>query len=205
MTPHAYALFDTAIGRCAIAWSAQGVVTLQLPEANERETRRAVRQRSPGAGEAVPPPEVQDAIDAIVALLQGRPADLTAVPLDMTGIPAFHQRVYAITRGIAPGATLTYGEIAARLGEPGAARAVGHALGRNPFALIVPCHRVLAAGQRPGGFSAHGGVRTKLRLLTLEGARPGGPDLFEPREARAGDPPDQRPPATHEPVIEEPR
>lgn len=181
MERHAFALFDTAIGRCALAWSDHGAVTLQLPEASESQTRRRVRQRSPDARETVPPPEMQGAINAIVALLDGQPADLSQVRLDMQRIPDFHRRVYAITRTIPPGATLTYGEIAARLGEPGAARAVGHALGRNPFAIIVPCHRVLAAGNRPGGFSAPGGVTTKLRLLAIEGAVTSRePDLFAP-------------------------
>lgn len=186
MPAHDYAVFDTAIGRCAIAWSERGIVTLQLPEADEQQTRRCIRQRSPGAREAAPPPSVQRTIAELVALLNGRPVDLSPVDLDLTGIPEFHRRVYAVTRGIPPGATLTYGEVAVRLGEPGAARAVGRALGRNPFALIVPCHRVLAAGHRPGGFSAHGGATTKLRLLAIEGAlRSGEPDLFDtaPRAA----------------------
>jgi methylated-DNA-[protein]-cysteine S-methyltransferase len=99
----------------------------------------------------------------------------------MTGVPPFHQRVYAVARAIAPGHTLTYGEVAAALGEPGAARAVGQALGHNPFAPVVPCHRVLAAGARSGGFSATGGVDTKLRMLLAEGARFGRePGLFDP-------------------------
>jgi methylated-DNA-[protein]-cysteine S-methyltransferase len=117
---------------------------------------------------------VRRAIDGIVALLRGEASDLSAVALDMNAVPAFHRRVYDAARGVAPGSTVTYGEIAARLGEPGAARAVGQALGRNPFAIIVPCHRVLAAGGKVGGFSANGGVATKLRLLSIEGAPAGG-------------------------------
>ena len=109
--------------------------------------------------------------DDIIALLAGEPRDLADIPLDMSEVPPFHQRVYAVARAIPPGATFTYGEIAARIGEPGAARAVGQALGRNPFPPIVPCHRVLAAGGRTGGFSARGGVATKMRMLTIEGAR----------------------------------
>jgi methylated-DNA-[protein]-cysteine S-methyltransferase len=119
------------------------------------------------------------AIDGIVALLGGEPADLTAVPLDMERLPAFQRAVYEIARTIPPGDTLTYGEIAARLGDPGTARAVGQALGSNPFPIVVPCHRVLAAGGRLGGFSAHGGTATKLRLLTLERARAVTPSLFD--------------------------
>jgi methylated-DNA-[protein]-cysteine S-methyltransferase len=122
----------------------------------------------PAARPAAAPPEVQSAIDGIVALLGGEPRDLGAVALDMEGVPPFHRRVYHAARAIEAGATLSYGELAARLGERGAARAVGQALGRNPFAIVVPCHRVLAASGKAGGFSAHGGATTKVRLLAIE-------------------------------------
>jgi methylated-DNA-[protein]-cysteine S-methyltransferase len=89
----------------------------------------------------------------------------------MDAVPEFPRRVYEVARTIPPGGTLTYGEVAARLGDARLAREVGQALGRNPFAIIVPCHRVLAAGGMPGGFSASGGVATKMRLLSIEGAR----------------------------------
>jgi len=171
MTAHDFALFDTAIGRCAIAWSGRGVAGVQLPEARELETRARVLRRFPGAREAPPPPAVQHAVDGIVALLRGEPSELEAVALDMDRVPPFHRRVYEIARSIPPGATLSYGDLAVRLGVPGSARAVGQALGRNPFAIVVPCHRVLAAGGRVGGFSASGGTATKLRILSLEGAR----------------------------------
>jgi methylated-DNA-[protein]-cysteine S-methyltransferase len=171
MTTFAFTLFDTSIGPCAIAWGERGVVGVHLPEATEARTRARVLRRFPGGREAPPPPEVQRAIDGIVALLRGEASDLSAVALDMGRVPPFHRRVYEIARTIPPGATLSYGEIAARLGDPSVARAVGQALGQNPFAIVVPCHRVLAAGRRSGGFSAPGGVRTKLRLLEIEGAR----------------------------------
>jgi O-6-methylguanine DNA methyltransferase len=164
------ALFDTAIGRCGIAWSERGVVGVQLPEANERATRVRLLQCFASAREARPPPEVQRALDGVVALLRGAASDLAAVALDMDDVPPFHRRVYEVARTIAPGATLSYGEVAARLGAPRSARAVGQALGRNPVAILVPCHRVLAAGGKPGGFSANGGVATKLRLLAIEAA-----------------------------------
>jgi methylated-DNA-[protein]-cysteine S-methyltransferase len=125
---------------------------------------------------------VREAIAAITALLEGRPGeprDLTHLPLDMEGVPSFHQRVYELARRIPPGKTWTYGEVAQRLGEPGAARAVGQALGSNPFAPVVPCHRVLGAPTGKGGFSAHGGLQTKLKMLEIEGARFGGPGLFD--------------------------
>jgi O-6-methylguanine DNA methyltransferase len=177
-----FALFETAVGRCGIAWGGRGVVGIQLPEGREQETRARMQRRFPGAREAPPPPQVRGALEAIAALLRGEPSDLGVVDLDMAGVPPFHQRVYRLARTIAPGATLSYGEIATRLGAPGSARAVGQALGKNPFAIVVPCHRVLAAGGRLGGFSAGGGVGTKLRLLAIERAGAGataGLPLFE--------------------------
>jgi methylated-DNA-[protein]-cysteine S-methyltransferase len=173
-------LFDTAIGRCGIAWGGRGVVGVQLPEAREAETRARMLHRFPDAREAPPPADVQRAVDGIVALLRGERSQLDAVPLDMERVPPFHRRVYEVARTIPPGTTLTYGDIAARLGAPGSARAVGQALGRNPFAIVVPCHRVLAAGGKVGGFSADGGVTTKLRMLSIEGAQASGTaPLFE--------------------------
>lgn len=172
-----FTLFDTAIGRCGIAWSAAGIVVLQLPEASEAATRARLRQSCPGAAEGPPPSTVEAAIAAVCALLQGEPADLSGIVLDMAGVPDFERRVYAVAREIPPGETLTYGAVAARLGQPGAARAVGRALGRNPFALVVPCHRVVAAGGAMGGFSAGGGVATKRRILAIEGVRSDEPML----------------------------
>lgn len=175
-----HALFDTPLGACGIAWSAAGITGLLLPGADAASTLAVLRRRHPGAPAAAPPPAVQRAMAAISALLGGAATDLADVVLDMEGVPDFHRRVYAAARRIAPGRTCTYGELAAQLGEPGAARAVGQALGANPFAIIVPCHRVLAAGGRSGGFSAPGGVATKLRLLEIEHAHVGGqPSLFD--------------------------
>ena len=170
MTASHFTFFDTPVGRCSVTWGARGLRCVQLPEARESDTRTRLARRFPDAIESAPPPNVQRSIDAIVALLRGQRSDLSGVALDMDGVPPFHQRVYEVARTIPPGATLTYGEIAQRLGDRGAARAVGQALGRNPFALVVPCHRVLAAGGKVGGFSASGGITTKLRLLTIEGA-----------------------------------
>jgi methylated-DNA-[protein]-cysteine S-methyltransferase len=174
-----FALFETAIGHCGIVWSEHGVVGVQLPERNEDATRRRVSRRFPAARGAVPPADIQRAIDDIVALLGGEPRDLTHVAIDAESVADFNRRVYAIARTIAPGATLSYGEIAERLGDRNLARDVGQALGQNPFPIIVPCHRVLAAGGKVGGFSAPGGVVTKLRLLSIEGAQPNGPTLFD--------------------------
>lgn len=176
MAAQGFTLFDTPIGRCGIGWSARGIACVQLPEAREGETRARVQKRCPGAREAPPPPEVRSVVDGISALLSGTARTFDEATLDMEGVPPFHRRVYEISRTIPPGKTLSYGEIARRLGAPGSARAVGQALGRNPFAIVVPCHRVLAAGGKPGGFSANGGVATKARMLALEGG-PRGSEL----------------------------
>jgi methylated-DNA-[protein]-cysteine S-methyltransferase len=168
MTAYGFTLFDTAIGRCGVAWSDRGLVGVQLPEAGDMETRERMLRRFPTAAERPPPPNVRLAIDAIAALLQGEPSNLSAIELDMDGVAAFHRRVYEVARAIPPGSTLSYGDVAVRLGAPGAARAVGQALGRNPFAIVVPCHRVVAASGKIGGFSAHGGTATKRRMLAIE-------------------------------------
>jgi methylated-DNA-[protein]-cysteine S-methyltransferase len=173
-----FALFDTVIGRCAIAWNARGIAGVGFPEGSEQATRARMLRRHPAAREASPPGDVQAAIDDIVALLAGSPRDFRDARLDMTGLSDLQRRVYEVAQKIPPGATLTYGEIAERLGDRLLARDVGEALGLNPFPIIVPCHRVLAAGSKIGGFSAPGGIRTKLRLLEIEGAQPGGPTLF---------------------------
>jgi methylated-DNA-[protein]-cysteine S-methyltransferase len=175
-----FCVFATAIGWCGIAWSEVGLAGVQLPAGDGQATRSCMRGRFPSVPEQPAPPEVQTVIARVQALLQGQPDALLDVPLDMSGVQPFHQRVYEITRAIPPGRTLTYGEVAARLGEPGAARAVGQALGHNPFAPVVPCHRVLAARSGAGGFSAEGGVATKLRLLQIENAQLGpDPGLFD--------------------------
>ena len=166
---HGFTLFETPVGRCGIAWGDRGIVGLQLPEASAERTRARLRERF-AAPEREPPRPVSRAIDSIVRMLDGSGALLDDVELDMTEVPPFARRVYQLAREIAPGKTLTYGELAQRIGSPGAARAVGGALGKNPFPIVVPCHRVLAAGGKLGGFSANGGVDTKRRLLALEAA-----------------------------------
>jgi methylated-DNA-[protein]-cysteine S-methyltransferase len=170
MITRGFATFETAIGRCGIAWSDCGVTGFQLPECDAAATRARMARRYVGAVESTPPADVQQGLDAIIELLRGECVDLAFIRLDMDGVPEFHQRVYDVARTIPAGATLTYGQVAQRLGDPGAARAVGQALGRNPFAIIVPCHRVTAAGGKTGGFSASGGAVTKLTLLAIEGA-----------------------------------
>lgn len=182
-----FCLFATAIGACALVWQDERIVAAQLPERDEAAARRRLARRFPEAGESEPPAFVRQAIDDVVALLAGERRDLSHLPIDLSATPEFNRRVYAAALAIPPGETLTYGEVAARIGEPGAARAVGVALGQNPIPIIVPCHRVLAAGGRTGGFSADGGVETKLRILTIERARISAePSLFDdlPLQAR---------------------
>jgi methylated-DNA-[protein]-cysteine S-methyltransferase len=170
------ALFETAIGVCGIAWSERGLTGVQLPERDAAATRRRLQRRFPSASETRTPVEVLQAIGRIVALLRGERVDLTPVVLDMDRVPEFDRGVYLAAREIPPGETRTYGDIARQLGQPGTARDVGAALARNPFAIVVPCHRIVASRGKTGGFSAGGGVKTKLKLLAIERAT--GP-LFE--------------------------
>jgi len=183
MSEQSFTVFDTAIGACAIAWNERGLVGVQLPEGNADATRARMRRRFPEAVERVPDSRTQQAIRGIIALLNGEKRDLSDIAIDDGATPEFNARVYKIVRQIPPGETLTYGEVAERLGDKTLARAVGQAMGQNPCPVVMPCHRVLAAGDRTGaktgGFSAPGGVVTKLKLLTIEGAQPGGPTLFD--------------------------
>lgn len=166
-----YALFDTAIGWAGIAWGYQGLVGVHLPERDPDTARRSFLRRFPDAAEAPVPPEHARTVDDIGDLMRGGKPDLLHAPLDLSRTPDFHARVYEIARAIPPGETLTYGEIAVKLGDKLLAREVGQALGKNPWPIVVPCHRVTAAGGKPGGFSARGGVNTKLKLLGIEGAK----------------------------------
>ncbi|XIA65364.1 methylated-DNA--[protein]-cysteine S-methyltransferase [Bradyrhizobium sp. TZ2] len=172
MTGRGYTIFDTGIGRCGIAWGPSGIIGMQLPEAREIDTRRRLYQLYPDARELRAPLNVEMAIEGIAALLRGGPCDLSEVTLDMTGIPVFNQRVYAFARAIPRGETRTYAEIAAGLRASGAVHSVAQAIGRNPFVIIVPCHRVLEAGNYADKISPHGGAISKRRLLSIEGAHP---------------------------------
>jgi methylated-DNA-[protein]-cysteine S-methyltransferase len=173
MAEFGYALFDTALGCCGVAWGGHGLRTLQLPEADAATARQRLLRRAPGAIEAAPSALARQAIDGVAALLNGAPVDLTPLALDLRGIPELHVRIYDVVRRIPCGRTLSYGQVAERLGDRQLARAVGQAMARNRFAPVVPCHR------EPGGFSARGGLRTKLRLLLIERAQLSAePDLF---------------------------
>jgi methylated-DNA-[protein]-cysteine S-methyltransferase len=186
MNTTSFALFATTIGACGIAWNADAVTGAQLPEKDEPATRARMQRRFPNAPESTPPPAVQAAIERITALLRGDRNDLLEIPLAMSELAPFDRAVYEAARGVPPGTTVTYGDIAKRIGEPHASQAVGQALGRNPFAPIVPCHRIVAAGGTMHGFSAGGGTARKLRMLTIEGWRSDEPTLFELGSPAAG-------------------
>ncbi len=180
MTDQQFTLFDTPIGICGIEWGPRGINGVQLPMGNEEKTRARIRQRHGDIAEAQPPAEVRHAVEGIIELLSGKPNDLSDVVLDLDGVPEFNRGVYEIARSIPPGKTMTYGDIAKQLGGVELSRDVGQALGRNPCPIVVPCHRVLAAGGKPGGFSANGGVVTKLKMLAIEGAAVNHtPNLFD--------------------------
>ena len=175
-----FVTFETAIGRCALLWRGGLVVGAALPARDEAGLRASLSARFPGAEAAEPPAFVEEAAALVVRLLAGEKADLTSIPVDLGGASELERKVYEASRRIPCGEVRTYGEIAAEIGEPGAARAVGAALGRNPVPIVIPCHRVLGSGGKSGGFSAPGGAATKFRMLELEGAkRPGDPELFE--------------------------
>lgn len=196
MSATSFALFETALGICGLAWSGQGIAAVALPEDDPARLRARFARKWPEAVESPPPPGLDAVVLAIKALLAGEAADLSAAPLDFGEIGAFERRVYEIALTIPPGRTLTYGEIAARLGDKALSRAVGQALGRNPFPIVVPCHRVLAAGGRTGGFSGPGGVSTKFRLLEIERAHAREEGLFSASGGLALQPsPRRRPPS----------
>jgi methylated-DNA-[protein]-cysteine S-methyltransferase len=173
------ALFETAVGDCGIAWNDAGVCGMQLPESSDTAMLGYLRRQHPDAHVTDPPPEIRRVIERVTGLLAGERDDLCDIPVDLSTLPDFSRRVLELTREVGPGETTTYGEIAKRLDAPNAAREVGQALGHNPVPIIVPCHRVLGAGGRLVGFSAPGGVATKLKLLAIEDATYNGqPALF---------------------------
>ncbi len=183
-----YCLFETAIGSCGVAWSEHGLTQLRLPESDRAKTEKRIKARSPNAEPQAPPPAIARAIREIQLYLTGSRVDFASVMLDLEGVAPFNRTIYDLARSVAWGQTTTYGELARRAGSPEAARAVGQAMGSNPIPIIIPCHRVLAAGRQIGGFSAYGGTLTKERLLALEGVGPDAPllPLFPPAESRWG-------------------
>jgi methylated-DNA-[protein]-cysteine S-methyltransferase len=177
--PAQFKLFPTALGDCGIAWCGDTVIATRLPGKSAADTAGQLAART-GAANGEPPPAIRNAIASIIALLEGGRADLSFIVCDFSTIDPFAAKVYAATRAIPAGQTLTYGAIALQIGGKQLAQQVGKALGRNPFPIVVPCHRVIGANGRLVGFSAPGGVQTKLRMLAIEGARVGeAPGLFE--------------------------
>jgi len=184
-----YTLFETVIGWAGLAWGSNGLVGVHLPDADPELARRSFLRKFPDAQEAEPTPAVAKVIADIRELMAGKPVDLLDADIDIARVPEFNARVYAIARAIPPGETLTYGEIATRLGDRLLARDVGAAMGANPWPIVVPCHRVTAAGGKLGGFSARGGANTKLKLLTIEGAAIATAPPPAPKRVKAQAPP----------------
>jgi methylated-DNA-[protein]-cysteine S-methyltransferase len=173
-----YFIFETAAGFCGIAWNNVGITRFQLPTRSTRATERVLLSRMPGAKPGTPTPEVAGAVAAVKRYFAGEETDFSGFKLDLGQQDPFFERIYAAARQVGWGHTTTYGTLAKELGVgPEAARDVGQAMAENPVALIIPCHRVLAAGGKIGGFSAPGGVAAKIRMLELEGVHvePPGP------------------------------
>lgn len=178
MTVYSFMLFDTALGRCGLAWGVAGVRAVAFPAEDEDYVRAYLFKRAPGAVETDAPPEEIARIAAdITALLGGEMRDLSYADLDMAALSEFDREIYGLTLAIGPGETKTYGDLARALGDVSLSQRVGQALGRNPFPIIVPCHRVVGANGAMTGFSAPGGKESKRRLLKIEGAL--GPELFD--------------------------
>lgn len=167
--PAGYCLFDTAIGPCGLAWSEHGVTHLQLAQASRSKTEHRLRSRAGHRGPGTSAPAFEQVITQIRRYLGGHNVDFRTVSLDLRQVDPFHRQVYDAARNIGWGETATYGELARLAGASDAAREVGRAMSRNPVPIIIPCHRIIAKGNRFGGFSAFGGVDTKARLLALEG------------------------------------
>jgi methylated-DNA-[protein]-cysteine S-methyltransferase len=173
---HRYHIFETASGFCAIAWNGVGITSFRLPSRTAEAAERSLLRRLAGAEPGVPPQQVAQVVVAAKRYFEGEEIDFSDVPLDLEEQEDFFARVYAAARRVGWGNTTTYGALAKELGAgPEAARDVGQAMAKNPVPLIIPCHRVLAAGGKVGGFSAPGGQSAKLRMLELEGIRPGPP------------------------------
>jgi methylated-DNA-[protein]-cysteine S-methyltransferase len=174
---HAYSVFETPAGHCVIAWSAKGITHFQLPSKSAEAADRNLLRRLHDAEPGLPPPEVGAVIAAVKRYFAGETIDFSDVPLDLDRQDPFFRNIYAVTRRVAWGQTTTYGALAKEVGAgPEAARDVGQAMAKNPVPLIIPCHRVLAAGGKLGGFSAPGGAATKMHMLELEGIRMGAPE-----------------------------
>ena len=177
--PAGAALFETPIGRCGIGWHGNAVCGVQLPERSDEVTLRRVRAKVSQPEDGEIPETINAAIEAMRSLLEGEPLDLRFIDVDLDSPSPFDAAVWEVTRSIDPGQSLTYGEVAERIGQPQAAQAVGRSLGANPCPIVVPCHRVLGADGRLVGFSANGGTATKRKMLLIEGCPAVPPSLFD--------------------------
>jgi methylated-DNA-[protein]-cysteine S-methyltransferase len=168
-------LFDTTLGTCGVAWSSRGLAAVQLPEKDGAATAERLAKKSGSTGEAPPPPWVTTLVDDIRNYLAGQKIDFSGIAVDLDGIDDVRRKIYLTLRDVPFGRTTTYGELARAIGiaDWEGARDVGEAMGRNPVPIVIPCHRVLAAGNKLGGFSAYGGTSTKKKLLALEGVNLG--------------------------------
>jgi O-6-methylguanine DNA methyltransferase len=191
MKQFSYCLFETALGSCGICWKESEnpggenpVVAFQLPEASIERTEQRISRKCSTRRSSDPPQNIAALIRRVGEHLSGAMQDFRDVQVELDSVGEFAARVYQATREIPAGKTSTYGELARALGRGGSARAVGQALGRNPIPLIIPCHRVLAAGGKSGGFSAHGGPTTKAKMLALEGAKFTGNEASRLRESQ---------------------
>jgi methylated-DNA-[protein]-cysteine S-methyltransferase len=175
-----YFLFNTAFGICGVAWSDAGLTRVQLPERDPAATEQRLTKYAAKRWEGALPPSVASSIADLRAYFDGGRVEFKSAVLDIANVTEFNQRIYAALREVGVGTTTTYGALAALVGSPRAAQAVGTAMARNPWPVVVPCHRVLAAAQGTGGFSAYGGVVTKRHLLALEGVHLDGGQLGLP-------------------------
>ena len=176
-------VFDTALGPCGVAWNERGLTAVQLPEKDRASTERRLAAKAASTGAVEPPPAIAAVVADIQRYLAGEAVDFAAASVDLSGLDPFRQKLYETMRALDWGETTTYGALAKKLGATGweGARDVGEAMGRNPVPVVIPCHRVLAAGGKLGGFSAHGGAATKAKLLALEGVRLPDKDRRAPR------------------------
>ncbi len=181
--PTHHHVFDTAIGPCGVAWNDRGLTGVQLPEKDRATTERRLATKAASAGTAALPPAIAALVADIQRYLAGEAVDFAAAAVDLSGLDPFRRKLYETMRSLPWGCTTTYGDLARQLGSTGweGARDVGEAMGRNPVPVVIPCHRVLAAGGRLGGFSAHGGAKTKAKLLALEGVQLPDKDRSAPR------------------------
>ena len=171
-----YLIFEAASGFCGIAWSGVGITRFQLPARSAEATERNLRRRLPGAEPGAPTPQVLEAVASVKRHFEGEKIDFSDLQLDLDGQDEIFKQIYAAARRVGWGQTTTYGTLAKELGVgPEGARDVGRAMANNPVPLIIPCHRVLAAGGKVGGFSAPGGSAAKIRMLELEGVQLGPP------------------------------